>query len=69
MKRYYRHVTALAGLNDMLLQHFDEVILRGKESLETVKLNERFETKAATSRCVTPASFASALAPCSSSSC
>ena len=28
-----------------MLQHFDEVILRGKESLETVKLNERFETK------------------------
>ncbi|WP_172118500.1 [protein-PII] uridylyltransferase [Halomonas hibernica] len=45
MKRYYRHVTALAGLNDMLLQHFDEVILRGKEALETIQLNERFETK------------------------
>ncbi|WP_447554143.1 [protein-PII] uridylyltransferase [Vreelandella sp. EE22] len=45
MKRYYRHVTALAGLNDMLLQHFDEVILRGKAVLETVELNERFETK------------------------
>ncbi|MFI0474340.1 [protein-PII] uridylyltransferase [Halomonas sp. HMF6819] len=45
MKRYYRHVTALAGLNDMLLQHFDEVILRGKEVLETVTLNERFETR------------------------
>lgn len=45
MKRYYRHVTALAGLNDMLLQHFDEVILRGQQSLETVVLNERFETK------------------------
>jgi [protein-PII] uridylyltransferase len=45
MKRYYRHVTALAGLNDMLLQHFDEVILRGEQSLATVELNERFETK------------------------
>lgn len=45
MKRYYRHVTALAGLNDMLLQHFDEVILRAGEALETVTLNERFETK------------------------
>ena len=45
MKRYYRHVTALAGLNDMLLQHFDEVILRGQQSLDTVELNERFETK------------------------
>ncbi len=43
MKRYYRHVTALAGLNDMLLQHFDEVILRGEERLETQPLNDRFE--------------------------
>jgi [protein-PII] uridylyltransferase len=42
MKRYYRHVTALAGLNDMLLQHFDEAILRGGEKLETIDLNERF---------------------------
>jgi [protein-PII] uridylyltransferase len=42
MKRYYRHVTALAGLNDMLLQHFDEAILRGGERLETTDLNERF---------------------------
>ncbi|GAB2730283.1 [protein-PII] uridylyltransferase [Halomonas garicola] len=45
MKRYYRHVTALAGLNDMLLQHFDEVILRGGEALDTVTLNARFETR------------------------
>ncbi|EPC01754.1 PII uridylyl-transferase [Litchfieldella anticariensis FP35 = DSM 16096] len=45
MKRYYRHVTALAGLNDMLLQHFDEVILRGDEKLETRPLNDRFEIK------------------------
>jgi [protein-PII] uridylyltransferase len=45
MKRYYRHVTALAGLNDMLLQHFDEAILRRGEQLETVPLNERFEIK------------------------
>lgn len=45
MKRYYRHVTALAGLNDMLLQHFDEAILRAGEALETVPLNERFEIK------------------------
>nr|WP_298414929.1 [protein-PII] uridylyltransferase [uncultured Halomonas sp.] len=45
MKRYYRHVTALAGLNDMLLQHFDEVILRAEETLETEPLNARFEIK------------------------
>src|SRR5690554_6407090 len=45
MKRYYRHVTALARLNDMLLQHFDEVILRGNEALDTIPLNDRFEIK------------------------
>lgn len=45
MKRYYRHVTALAGLNDMLLQHFDEVILHTEEELETRPLNARFEIK------------------------
>ncbi|GHE22349.1 [protein-PII] uridylyltransferase [Halomonas urumqiensis] len=45
MKRYYRHVTALAGLNDMLLQHFDEAILHAGEALETVPLNDRFEIK------------------------
>ncbi|MGQ7246742.1 [protein-PII] uridylyltransferase [Halomonas sp. V046] len=43
MKRYYRHVTALAGLNDMLLQHFDEVILRPNETPAVSPLNERFE--------------------------
>ena len=43
MKRYYRHVTALAGLNDMLLQHFDEAILRSSERLQPVPINERFE--------------------------
>src|SRR5690554_213686 len=45
MKRYYRHVTALAGLNDMLLQHFDEAILHAGEALETTPLNDRFEIK------------------------
>ncbi|WP_251977030.1 [protein-PII] uridylyltransferase [Salinicola avicenniae] len=45
MKTYYRHVTALAGLNDMLLQHFDEVILRAGEVLEVKPINPRFEVK------------------------
>ncbi|WP_302139594.1 [protein-PII] uridylyltransferase [Halomonas alkalicola] len=45
MKRYYRHVTALAGLNDMLLQHFDEAILHAGEELETTPLNDRFEIR------------------------
>lgn len=42
MHRYYRHVTALAGLNDMLLQHFDEAILRSGERPAVVDLNPRF---------------------------
>ena len=42
MNRYYRHVTALAGLNDMLLQHFDEAILRSGERPEIINLNPRF---------------------------
>ncbi|MDN3521344.1 [protein-PII] uridylyltransferase [Halomonas ramblicola] len=45
MKCYYRHVTALAGLNDMLLQHFDEAILHAGEALPIVPLNDRFEIK------------------------
>ncbi|MDF3920551.1 [protein-PII] uridylyltransferase [Salinicola salarius] len=45
MKAYYRHVTALAGLNDMLLQHFDEVILHAGESLEVKPINARFEIR------------------------
>lgn len=45
MKTYYRHVTALAGLNDMLLQHFDEVILHAGESLEVRPINARFEIR------------------------
>ncbi|MEO1871590.1 MAG: nucleotidyltransferase domain-containing protein, partial [Cobetia sp.] len=45
MKRYYRHVTALAGLNDMLLQHFDEAILRHDEPVNIVPLNPRFEIR------------------------
>ncbi|MBF7053718.1 [protein-PII] uridylyltransferase [Halomonas sp. KAO] len=45
MKRYYRHITALAGLNDMLLQHFDEAILHAGEVLPVEPLNERFEVK------------------------
>lgn len=46
MKRYYRHVTALVGLNDMLLQHFDEAILHAGEDPAIEPLNERFEIKA-----------------------
>ncbi|MCZ6890245.1 MAG: [protein-PII] uridylyltransferase [Gammaproteobacteria bacterium] len=42
MHDYYRHVLALREVNDILLQHFDEEILRfrGKRKIESI--NERF---------------------------
>ncbi|MFC0268803.1 [protein-PII] uridylyltransferase [Kushneria aurantia] len=43
MRRYYRVVTALAELNDMLMQHFDENILQGDEAPAITPLNDRFE--------------------------
>ncbi|WP_106478957.1 [protein-PII] uridylyltransferase [Phytohalomonas tamaricis] len=43
MRRYYRTVTTLAELSDMLLQHFDERILRAEEIPEIKPLNKRFE--------------------------
>lgn len=44
MKTYYRTVFQLRELNEMLLQHFDEVILSPTESQEPVRLNSRFQT-------------------------
>ncbi len=42
MRDYYRHVLELREVNDILLQHFNEVILhRGREVTESV--NERFQ--------------------------
>lgn len=45
MKRYYRVVMSLAELNDVLLQHFDEVILSGQHSEEITTLNKRFRIR------------------------
>ncbi|MFC3853500.1 [protein-PII] uridylyltransferase [Salinispirillum marinum] len=42
MKTYYRTVFRLRELNDMLLQHFDEVILNTDLPAPPVKLNSRF---------------------------
>ena len=42
MKRYYRTALALAELNDVLLQHFDEAIIRENEEASIVPLNDRF---------------------------
>jgi len=43
MQTYYRAVATIRELNDMLLQHFDEVILRAGEAADIRPLNSRFQ--------------------------
>ncbi|MEX1057475.1 MAG: [protein-PII] uridylyltransferase, partial [Natronospirillum sp.] len=43
MKTYYRTVFQLRELNEMLLQHFDEVILTPSDTQIPVRLNKRFQ--------------------------
>lgn len=43
MHEYYRHVLALRELNDVVLQHFDEVIVRAGEETRIEPINERFQ--------------------------
>lgn len=43
MKEYYRHVQTLRELNDVLLQLFDEEIIRSKEKAKILTLNARFQ--------------------------
>ncbi|MDH7943076.1 [protein-PII] uridylyltransferase [Pseudohongiella sp. SYSU M77423] len=45
MQEYYRAVAMLRVLNDVLLQHFDEVILRASEKAEITKINSRFQIR------------------------
>ncbi len=42
MKRYYRVAITISQLNDMLLQHFDEAILRADETEQITVINKRF---------------------------
>ena len=42
MHDYYRHVLLLREVNDILLQHFDEAILRAGERPRIERVNERF---------------------------
>lgn len=42
MQEYYRAVLSLAELNDVILQHFDEVILSDGSPDELIPLNKRF---------------------------
>lgn len=43
MQEYYRAVATLRALNDVLLQHFDEAILRAGEKVEITRINTRFQ--------------------------
>ena len=45
MHDYYRHVLALREVNDMLLQHFDEAILRARERPRVEQVNARFQLR------------------------
>lgn len=45
MQEYYRAVATLRALNDVLLQHFDEAILRAGEKAEITHINNRFQIR------------------------
>lgn len=45
MKRYYRVALSISQLNDMLLQHFDEMILRADEPEQITPINRRFQVR------------------------
>ncbi|MDP2127673.1 MAG: [protein-PII] uridylyltransferase [Pseudohongiella sp.] len=45
MQEYYRAVATLRELNDVLLQHFDEAILRAGEKAEITRINNRFQIR------------------------
>jgi len=45
MQTYYRAVASIRELNDVLLQHFDEVILRSGEPTSIRDLNPRFQVR------------------------
>ncbi|MDE1460402.1 [protein-PII] uridylyltransferase [Spartinivicinus poritis] len=43
MQQYFRTVMALGELNDLLLQHFDDLILSADKPTTITRLNERFQ--------------------------
>ncbi|MFZ5699391.1 MAG: [protein-PII] uridylyltransferase [Pseudomonadota bacterium] len=45
MKRYYRTALVVSQLNEMLLQHFDEAILRAGEQDVVTPVNSRFQLR------------------------
>ena len=57
MQDYYRAVTHIARLSEMLLQHFEEEILLSDEPAEIVRLNERFQLRNGFLEVTTPTVF------------
>ncbi|GLR63684.1 [protein-PII] uridylyltransferase [Marinospirillum insulare] len=45
MKRYYRVVTTLTELNDVLLQHFEQALLKPDEVHQVTYINQRFQIR------------------------
>lgn len=45
MQRYYRVVMSLSQLNDLLMQHFEEILLRDAEAADITPLNARFRIR------------------------
>jgi [protein-PII] uridylyltransferase len=45
MQRYYRAALAISQLNEVLMQHFDQVILRSDAPEEIIELNPRFQVR------------------------
>ncbi|MEM0955737.1 MAG: [protein-PII] uridylyltransferase, partial [Pseudomonadota bacterium] len=45
MQRYYRAALAIAQLNEVLMQHFDQVILRSDKADDIADVNERFQIR------------------------
>ncbi len=57
MQKYYRTVLGLAELTDVILQHFDEAILRKGESEEIQNINRRFQTRNRYIEVINPQTF------------
>ncbi|WP_373185518.1 [protein-PII] uridylyltransferase [Halopseudomonas sp.] len=45
MQKYYRIVMSLSELNDLLMQHFEEILLRDAETTQIEPLNSRFQVR------------------------
>ncbi|WP_051310918.1 [protein-PII] uridylyltransferase [Zooshikella ganghwensis] len=57
MQKYFRVVMSLGELNDLLLQHFDDLILSAGQAQTVVSINERFQTRNNYIEVVTPDVF------------